>query len=672
MVPEVKLNQEANRTFLDYAGLKKLWGIIDDKFADKDKTITEMEFALSGDNKTQVLVATLADGNTKRVAEVPNASDTQPGLMSSDHFTLLNDLDYKIESVAPTFTGICLIDENGNANEVSLINRKANIDLQYQTIPAADGTIEKAYIALVDNSYPTNGNWMHSTKEAYEAAINKSSWISVKQANGTYEYYYWTIENELGPINANGDPIMTQPATRIDVTELVKTGLLLDSDIVVNPSNGLIGTFLKLVFNAVDADGNAKPQVQYINISDLVKIYIPGEGISITDEEGSNIDGSQYIGKINIVAATDDTLGAFKTGYQNGNKTYAIKLDPNNKAYVAVPWSETVVVANSPNDNVDVDGKPYLVVDYTTVSNENDDKSITTTYAISIAAGDSIKQADELTRTAVQKIVGDENIIINANNNDSKPTQLGTKGTQWSVSLSDSVKDSLNKADSAVQTINVIQYSPDDRPLSEPNKDDIILIKHEYSPEYTIGLGERTKDSLNKADSAVQFITIMGTQINNNNPIYTVDEAKKVMSIGSAAEVNISNDNTLNEATSTIEYVESDDVNEVLTKTVDNVPTVAAVKAYIDNKVINTNASVIEYLDSKIEAGSTTNSQGIDSAHIFTKIVIKDGKFVEPGATENLDENGASESRPILISDIINFTEMTDEEIDKICNQSIE
>jgi hypothetical protein len=675
MVPEVKVNHEANRTFLDYAGLKKLWGIIDDKFADKNNTITEIGFELSGDNNTHMLVTTLADGITKLIAEVPNASATQPGLMSSNHFTLLDELDYKIESVAPPFTGICLTNENGVANDVLLINRKANLDLQYQTIPASDGTIEKAYIALVDNNYPTTGNWMHSNKDSYDLSINKSNWLLVKQPNGTYEYYYWTIENELGPIDENGEPILSQPVSRIDITSLVKTGLLLDSDVVINPSNGLIGTFLKLVFNAVDADGNPKPQVQYINISDLVKIYTSGEGISIIDETGSGTDDTQYIGKINVVAATDDKLGAFKTGYQNGNKTYAIELDPNNKAYVAVPWNETKVIANNNDADVDADGNPYLTVDCITDSNNNDDKSTTTTYAISVTAGDSIKNADILSRTAIQSIVSeDDHIVINANNKDNKPIQLGTKGTQWSLSLSETAKESLNKADSAVQSINVIQYSPNDRPLSDPNKNDIILIKHNDASnnDYTIGLGERTKDSLNKADSAVQVINIMGTIINNTNNVYTVDNAKKVMSIGSAAEVNVSNDETLEDTTSTIEYVEANNVDKILEKTVDNVPTVAAVKAYVDNKVIKTNSNVIEYLDSKIEPGTTTNSQGIGSAHIFTKIVIKDGKFVEPGATENLDENGASESRPILISDIINFTEMTDEEINKICNQSIE
>ena len=673
---------EVNKRFLDYAGLETLWGIIKGRFADKNATITNMEFNLSTDGKTQTLVTTLADGTTKKTVDMPNASRTQAGLMSPDQFAIVDDLEHNIEDMAP-FAGLRL-GSGADANEVSLTGRKANIELQYQTDRAANGTVNKAYIALVDPNYPASGSWTHSDEASYNAAANKDNWIAVRQSNGTYEYYYWSVEGEIGPVNALGEPIMSQPITRIDVTELVKTGLLTDSDVVINPEGQTNGTYLKLVFNAVNEDGSANPQTQYINVTDLVEIYTAGEGIAITDEANTGADDVARTGKINVVAATDTTLGAIKTGYTEGNKTYAVKLDANKKAYVAVPWNETVVNAGTPATDLDADGKPYLVVGCTPspVTSETDG-STTTTYTISVAAGEGVKNAEALARTAVQDIVGDENYInINAGNEDGKPTALGTKGTQWSVSLDQTVKDSLALADSAVQTIAVAQFADTDRPQGDANEDDIVIVASTDADQkgkkgYTISLGERTRKSLNLADSALQEITIMGTKLDENDSVYSAAEAKKVMALGGAAEVNVSTDGTLATATSTVTYVDETDVNTELTKAVNNVPTVAAVKTYVDNTADATKTayeglikSTVESLDSKVESGVTAaadTAQNADAARVFTKIVIKDGKLVAPGTTEGLDENGASEVRALMIKDIVDFREMTSAEITALC-----
>ena len=57
----------------DYAGLETLWGIITNRFADKDKTINKLEISTT-DGSVQTLVATLADGTTKKTVDLPNAS----------------------------------------------------------------------------------------------------------------------------------------------------------------------------------------------------------------------------------------------------------------------------------------------------------------------------------------------------------------------------------------------------------------------------------------------------------------------------------------------------------------------------------------------------------------------------------------------------------------------
>lgn len=689
---------EVNKRFLDYGGLSTLWDIIKGRFADKNVAVSTISFepisytpdGETGPVTTQALITTMADGTTKQTVNMPHASRTQAGLLSPNHFSIIDDLEHSIEDMAP-FAGLKLGDA-ANANEVSLLGRKANIELKYMTEADAEGVTNKAFIALVDSNYPVGGNWTESDEATYNAAADKTNWHAWRQSNGLYRYYYWSEPGKIGPINALGEPIINQAITKIDVTELVKTGLLIDSDVVINPEGFTAGTYLKLTFNAYNAaDGTSKPQIQYINVTDLVEIYSAGEGISI-DEANAGTDDIARTGVINVVAATDATLGAIKTGYTvpetaNANaKTYAVELDANSKAYVAVPWNETVVKAGTPAEDKDVDGNPYLVVscESTPVTSETDG-STTTTYSISVAAGEGVKNAESLARTAVQKIEGDAGYInINAGTGytDGKPIDLNKKGTQWSVSLDDTVKASLTLADSAVQSITAAQFNDSDRPQGSAEEDDIVVTASSNADQkgmktYTIALGERTKKSLNLADSALQEITIMGTKLDETDSVYSAAEAKKVLALGTAAGVNIDDDGELKTFTSEVIYVEENAVGTDKTVTVKNVPTVEAVKTYVDATAANTETSyenlikaTVESLDSSASAGvisAANTAQNVDAKRIFTKVVIKDGKLVAPDAEEGDETHGKSIVDTIKITDIVDFREMTTEEIIALC-----
>lgn len=690
---------EVNKKFLDYGGLATLWGIIKNRFADKNVAVSTISFeptSYTPDGKkspvtTQALVTTMVDGTTKQTVNMPHASRTQAGLMSPDQFAIVDDLEHNIEDMAP-FAGL-LLGSGADANEVSLLGRKANIELKYMTEADGTGATNKAYIALVDPNYPAGGNWTESTEEAYNAAADKSNWHAWRQSNGAYRYYYWSEAGKIGPINALGEPIMEQAITKIDVTELVKTGLLIDSDVVINPDGFAAGTYLKLTFNAYNAaDGTSKPQIQYINVTDLVEIYSAGEGISITDEVNTGADDIARTGVINVVAATDAKLGAIRTGYtvpENDGanaKTYAIELDANSKAYVAVPWNETVVNAGTPSTDKDVDGNPYLVVSCTPNPVVSDtDGSTTTTYSISVAAGEGVKNAEALARTAVQKIEGDSgyiNINANAGYTNNEPIDLNKKGTQWSVSLDQTVKDSLALADSAVQSIEAAQFNDGDRPQGSAEEDDIVVTASANADQkgqktYTIALGERTKKSLNLADSALQEITIMGTKLDETDPVYSAAEAKKVLALGSAAGVNIDDDGELKTFESTVTYVDENAVGTDKTATVKNVPTVEAVKTYVDATAASTESAyetlikeTVESLDSSTAAGTVdaaNTAQNVDAKRIFTKIVIKDGKLVAPNAAEGDVTHGKSVVDTIKITDIVDFREMTEAEITALC-----
>ena len=679
-----------NKHFLDYAGLSTLWSIITNRFADKSAAVNKLTLKTSTDGKTQTIVGSMID-TTAAPTEVvlPNASADQAGLMSIEHFAAVRDLQTNIDKFAP-FAGLQL-GSASDKNEVSLSGRKATIGLEYQTERANNGTVNKAYIALLDPMYPSEGRWEVIDQAKYDAAPDKTSYVAVKDGDtGNYIYYIWTKAAEgatgdaltpagvAGPVNALGEPIYAQPISRIDVTELVKTGLLTNSDVVINPDGFAAGTYLKLTFNATNEDGESIPQDQYINVTDLVEIYEAGEGIVITDVAGTGADDTARTGKINVIAATNDTLGAFKTGYTvpaGGNaKTYAVQLDASSKAYVAVPWNETTVSVTTPSTHVDQDGKPYLVVtNASSTSTSDTDGSSTTNYVFSVEVGEGVKNAEALARTSVQQIAvnntydegdtqkaGTDYLVV------AGPTDLGGKGTKVTVDLTTAAKDSLALADSAVQEVKVANYADGDRAKATGTNDIVITAADDAADKgkksYTITLGDRTKNSLNLADSAVQSFNMMGTTISQTNAQYTAGEATLAMSLGSAANVNITEDGELKDAS--LKSNVAGPTGNVERKTV---ATAEAVKTYVDATAAATKTayegliqSTVEGLDSDITAdksGATNHAQEVDAQQVFTKIVITDGKL----------DATASQKAYLTISDITDFRPFTEDEIYAIC-----
>ena len=664
------------KKFLDYAGLAQFWGIITNRFADKDKTVTKLTISTSDDGKVQTLVGSMIDTTAAATSvALPNASDSQAGLMSPAHFTAIRDLQTNIDKFAP-FAGLKLGDGTDD-NEVSLTGRKATIGLEYQTERNTDGTAKAAYIALLDPNYPSEGRWAEVDQAAFDGATDKTSYASVKQENGSYKYYVWTFAAEgatgsaltpavkdgqpvAGPVNALGEPIYNQPISKIDVTELVKTGLLVDSDVVTldaaSAPDEKGGTYLKLVFIAVNALGEPNLQTQYINVTDLVELYTAGEGISITDHAGTGMDDDTRTAVINVVAATDDKLGAFKTGYAEANRCYAVKLDADKKAYVHVPWDNHEVTVSTPTDHTDKDSKPYLVIKDASSEVTNEDGSTTHKHAFSVEVGEGVKNAEAAARSSVQTVIGDAGYV-----NVSKDSAADYHNSV-TVTLDQIVKDSLALADTAVQKIEAgvvtrAQATGDNDLVITPAAD----AADKGKKAYTITLGDRTVNSLNLADSAVQKIVMMGTELNETNSVYTAEEATLAMSLGSAANVNITTDVTLAEQETIVKGPKDAQTSR------STVATTAAVKTYVDEtaKSIKTSyeglvTSTIEGLDSDLTAtksGAASHAQGVDAQPVFTKIVINDGKL----------DKTASAQAYLTVSDITDFRPFTEAEINEIC-----
>jgi hypothetical protein len=678
------------KKFLDYGGLETLWGIITNRFADKDKTITALEISANEAKTTQTIVATLADGTTQKTVDLPNADRTQAGLMSADHFAMVEDLTANIEEMAP-FAGLQLKNDS-YTEEVSLTGRKATIELKYEK----DDTAGKAYISLLDPTYPAEGNWVVKTEADYNAV--KDSLVkdgqTMKDTNGTgwavYHdttsqtkgYWQWSIPGATGPVNAVGKPIQNKPISKIDVSELLKTGLLESSEMVSKGGK----TMIKLGFN-VTKGGVDDVEYQYIDVTDLVDIYTPGDGIEIverTSEPVLNSDGTlDYTAtetKIQLTYATDDKRGAIRTGYtaaEGGVRHYAVQLvttgDDTGKAFVAVPWDTHTVAVYSTGKTAA--GEDYIkITDESQLDQTGVDGSKKHEHKFKVEVAEGLKKAEALSRTAAQELTGDTNYVVITGTQIGESAEKG-EGKNWSITLDQTVKDSLALADSAVQEIAAGAVRGENDLVVTVDKENVKGEKN-----YTITLGSATKDSLNLADSAVQEITLFNTTINKEDSVYTEEDITKDLSLGNAIKVNVSGSISKEDDTTDQSAASYDSTGA--TK-IDNVPTVKAVKTYVESVKGDVTgeyeqfvSGVVAGLDSNMEIDTIdaeSTAQKVAAKSVFTKIVIEDGKLVGPNAVdaEGNPLSNRSECRELVLSDITDFRAFTTAEIYTICGATM-
>ena len=69
----------------------------------------------------------------------------------------------------------------------------------------------------------------------------------------------------------------------------------------------------------------------------------------------TRVDIASLLGNISdlLPVATSTTLGAIKIGFDSDDRRYGVKLDSNNRAYVEVPWTDTVAPAYDDTHVVD-------------------------------------------------------------------------------------------------------------------------------------------------------------------------------------------------------------------------------------------------------------------------------------------------------------------------------
>lgn len=711
------------KQFLDYAGLQQFWGIIDAKFANKVDAAKVGSFTvLTQDEneapyKSELLVAYTDSSADKKGYSftLPGATDTHAGLLSADDKSLIDNINNKINDMAP-FHGLKL-----SGKEVSLTGKRANIGLNFDaTGSVADGS-RKAVIELVDLDYPA-GTWVSIEKAEYEANSNKVNYHAYENKTvtpATVTYWRWDVAEgaaTAGPINNLGAPIVEKAISSIDVSELVKAGLLRDADVIIK--DGVM--YLQLMFIT---EGENDKEV-LVNITDLVDVYNAGEGISIVpgaiDADGNS---RQSEIKLNVAKVTTDAegkvtkneLGGVRIGYttDNDKQAYKLQLDADGNAFVAVPWEHTTVSATS--EGTGSGDKPYLTVKVTptteTVKDINGNDIVTTNYDVNVEAGDGIKNAEKLAGTSVQSItvgavtVDGADSTVKVTSSDSY-IELGMVekvdgdfklGRDITLELTDSAKASLALADTAVQDIKTSTIKrggvEGQDGAHTPTGDDLVVEllaadDTEYANEkgektIKITLGDKTIASLNKADTALQTIKIMGTDIDiDDEDGYTAAEAKKALALGSASNHNVATVMPAFEATDANDAQFKSDVTYVDFETMTDkteaqwtVPTTKVVKGYVDTEISTLDQNLRNHVTAEIEKLDSSASVGVNAEYayddlykaaygaetkaqqIMVGVAQTDGKLV-----------AAATPHTLSVSDIADFAPISADQITALCS----
>lgn len=686
------------KQFLDYAGLQTFWSIIDHKFANKTDAVKVDSFSIANRTKDNFDIAytdsnDAVSGTAAKVGysfTLPAADEEHAGLLSAEHYALIDDIDNKINEAAP-FHGLKL-----SGNEVARDGAKrANIGLNFVTEGSVDAGTRKAYIDLVDLNYPETGAWSPLDAADYDATKPHHTAYT---KDGETTYWVWSVEGAKGPVNNLGEPLYNKPVSRIDVSELVKAGLLQDADVILKEG----AMYLKLVFITNGAGTETKEVL--INVTDLVDIYTEGEGIEIVNDAMSAGDNSRE-GTIKLRVANYDatsgtnTLGGIRVGYTTvpAKQQYKVQLDANGNAFVAVPWAHTTVSATTAGANGE--GSPYLVVASTPTTTQTVDDNgtaiVTTNYEISVEAGEGLKRAEGLAKTAVQTVkvgaISEDTPVIEgeAQVGITKDAYLkvetvdnGGWGRYVKTELTNSAKASLGLADTAVQKVVTTNVARGDEHTPTTGTDLVVSLVNDASAEYgdekgqktiKITLGEKTTATLDKADTAMQTITIMGTQLDIDDPVYETAEAKQALSLGGAAYVNTVNvmpDVVADEAHAAdfkSDVIKPDGTPEARL----HVATTYAVKKYVDDQNTAQSETLRKYTDDAVAALDSsvevTNGEAIHADYVAAYGAGVLPHQVMVGVTQEDGKLKSATPYVLGITDIADFAPLSTADINTIC-----
>lgn len=230
--------------------------------------------------------------------------------------------------------------------------------------------------ATADAAVTIKGIKVGDADESTDANIRKLTISNDKFVN--WDLVYNDTNNTLDIVDLNSSSkVMTSVNVDDMLSDAIKKGFLSGVSLVDTNASGVKGMYLKFVFTTgIGTDGvSSESQEIYVDVKDLVDVYIAGTGIEIAntgmDANGNTtIDKTQRTGTISLKTASTGEIGGIKIYKDNSeyevaartssitadvtgtnHRYFGVEIDKNDEAFVNVPKTPLNVEATDLSDD---------------------------------------------------------------------------------------------------------------------------------------------------------------------------------------------------------------------------------------------------------------------------------------------------------------------------------
>lgn len=347
------------KQFLDKAGVEALWERIYNGFAPRWQSYKPSNTASSD--------------NDKLPADFINTYE-------SDY--IVNGEKDGRKSLDVTFVSAGAIkDANGNKYgrdlivqipEVKAPTSQNGADGNYGVMSPADKWKLDNVANTAEDKVTIKGVKVGDADESTDANVRKLTISNDKFVN--WDLVYNNTNNTLDIVDLNyPSKVMTSVNVDDMLADAITKGFLANVSLVdrKDGENKATGMYLKFIFTTgVGADGtSSESETIYVDVKDLVDIYEPGTGISITQGSYNDVNQTSRTSTINLKTAETDVIGGVKVYKDNSlyevaartsnisgdvtginHRNFGVEIDKNDKAFVNVPI--TNITINDPNPKV--------------------------------------------------------------------------------------------------------------------------------------------------------------------------------------------------------------------------------------------------------------------------------------------------------------------------------
>ena len=213
--------------------------------------------------------------------------------------------------------------------------------------------------------------------EWHEGAVGIDKWIRISMTRADMENYLgkdnqdeYTPVDDYNPAtkkyvdDSKSQVIQQMNSSLLDKVDKEDGKGLSTNDYTTEEKNKLNNISNNLV-SGISVSNSTSPDRVKITYSDTdtttgdivsKDLYLQGAtgefaGLMISSDK-TKLDGVEdSANNYSLPAATDTNLGGIQTGYTQSGKNYPVKLDDGNKAYVNIPWSDTIYDVATQTEN---------------------------------------------------------------------------------------------------------------------------------------------------------------------------------------------------------------------------------------------------------------------------------------------------------------------------------